>query len=195
MQIGGSMSGMTSALTRPLRRSSRREWIALAGIAGGGVALTATGLWADGDLGVSRTAESIHQEATFKAGPKRIYEILLDADQFQKVQLISFADNPADIVARPAAISREPGGAFSLFGGYISGRQVELASNERIVQAWRAGSWEAGQYSIAKFRLVAQDGGTKLIFDHTGFPPGLGEHLADGWKSHYWIPMGKFLAQ
>jgi hypothetical protein len=34
----------------------------------------------------------------------------------------------------------------------------------------------------------------KIVFDHTGFPQGLGEHLASGWKAHYWAPLEKLLA-
>jgi activator of HSP90 ATPase len=48
------------------------------------------------------------------------------------------------------------GGAFTLFGGYITGRHVELVPNDRIVQAWRTGGWAPGVYSIAKFELVEQ---------------------------------------
>jgi activator of HSP90 ATPase len=94
----------------------------------------------------------------------------------------------------PPEISREPGGAFALFGGYIFGRQLELVPNERIVQAWRVGSWDPGIYSIARFELAEQGSGTKIVFDHTGFPKGKAEHLAEGWKINYWEPMGKFLA-
>jgi len=95
---------------------------------------------------------------------------------------------------KPTEISREVGGAFALFGGYITGRHIELVPNERIVQAWRVGSWDPGVYSIAKFVLAEQGSGTKIVFDHTGFPRGLGEHLAAGWKAHYWEPLEKFLA-
>jgi len=35
---------------------------------------------------------------------------------------------------------------------------------------------------------------TKIIFDHTGFPQGKGEHLADGWKANYWEPLEKYLS-
>jgi activator of HSP90 ATPase len=94
----------------------------------------------------------------------------------------------------PAAISREVGGAYTLFGGYITGRHVELVPNERIVQAWRTGGWKPGVYSIAKFELVEQGSGTKIIFDHTGFPKGEAEALASGWKAHYWEPLEKLLA-
>jgi len=38
---------------------------------------------------------------------------------------------------KPTEINRELGGAFAALGGYITGRQVDLVPNERIVQAWR----------------------------------------------------------
>jgi activator of HSP90 ATPase len=64
-----------------------------------------------------------------------------------------------------------------------------------LVQAWRVGSWNAGDYSIVKFALVSDRAGTKLVFDHQGFPQGQGKHLAGGWHAHYWEPLKKFLAQ
>ena len=93
---------------------------------------------------------------------------------------------------RPA-ISREAGGAFSAFDGYITGRNVELVPNQRIVQAWRAGSWDAGVYSIVRFELKPQGSGTRLIMDHDGFPEGARESLESGWKEHYWQPLSKYL--
>ena len=95
----------------------------------------------------------------------------------------------------PAAqISSEAGGAFVLFGGQILDRHIELVPNQRIVQAWRAADWDAGMFSIARFDLREQGGGTKLVFDHTGFPAGGGAHLATGWHEHYREPLKKYLA-
>ena len=65
--------------------------------------------------------------------------------------------------------------------------------DQRIVQAWRVVDWNPGVYSIVKFELNQQGSGTKLVFDHTGFPVGLAKHLADGWKEHYWEPLQKYL--
>ena len=96
---------------------------------------------------------------------------------------------------KPVEVSSEVGGAFSAFGGYVTGRQSELVPNERIVLAWRAGGWEPGQYSIAKLELTEQGSGTKLVFNHTGFPQGDGQHLAEGWRTNYWEPLEKYLAQ
>jgi activator of HSP90 ATPase len=95
---------------------------------------------------------------------------------------------------KPAEISRDVGGAFSLFGGFITGRHVELVPNVRVVQAWRPGDWPPGVYSIVRFELVEQGSGCKIVFDHTGFPKGTAESLASGWKAHYWEPLAKVLA-
>jgi activator of HSP90 ATPase len=91
-------------------------------------------------------------------------------------------------------VSPHAGGAFSVFDGYIVGRQLELVPNERIVQAWRVLSWPRGLYSIARFELSEQAGATTIVFDHTGFPKGTAEHLASGWQEHYWDPLTKILA-
>jgi len=124
---------------------------------------------------------SIHVEADYKVGPARIYEALLDAKQF------------AAFSGFPAEIDRNAGGAFSMFGGLIVGRNVELVANERIVQAWRPTHWDAGVYSIVKFELKAKDSGATLILDHTGFPAGEYDHLLSGWNEHYIDRLTKYL--
>src|SRR5712664_4976612 len=129
---------------------TRRQLIAGTGLAFGGLALGSTEGWAEAVEEISHTAESIHQEPVFKPSRKRVYEALTDAKQFDKVIQMSGAVKSGMAKApNLPEISREAGGAFALFGGYIFGRQVELVANERIVQAWRVGSWDAGVYSVA----------------------------------------------
>jgi activator of HSP90 ATPase len=173
---------------------TRRQAIAGVAIALGGLVLGSTKAWAGTEDGISHTADAIHQEPVFTASRKRVYDALTDAKQFDKVIQLSGAMQAMHLPDKPAEISREAGGAFKLFGGYIMGRQVELAPNERIVEAWRTGGWNPGVYSIARFELVEQGSGTKIIFDHTGFPQGEAEVLASGWKAHYWEPLEKLLA-
>jgi uncharacterized protein YndB with AHSA1/START domain len=133
-------------------------------------------------------------EPFFKASRKRVFQALTDAKQFDKVIQLGAAIKTMSLGNKPTEISRDAGGTFTLFGGYVTGRHIELLPDERIVQAWRAGSWDPGVYSIAHFELTEQDSGTKLVFNHTGFPKGRGEHLATGWKINYWEPLEKFLA-
>ena len=123
---------------------------------------------------------TIHQEIDFKAPPHRVYEALLDARQFTAFSGL------------PAKINREAGGTFSLFEGHITGRNVELVPDRRIVQAWRS-DWPEGVYSIVKFELVPREAGTRVVLDHAGFTEDQWEGLSSGWQEHYWGPLHKYL--
>jgi len=132
--------------------------------------------------GPDKAKTSLHQEVDFKASPHRIYEILLDSRQF------------AAFSGEPANISPEAGGAFSMFGGKIVGRNIELVPDQRIVQAWRPASWAPGEYTLVKFTLKEQGSQTHLVLDHTGFHEGDFAHFDSGWKDHYWQRLTKYLA-
>lgn len=147
------------------------------------------------DEEISRAAEVIHQEPVFNANPKRVYDALTDTRQFDKIIEIGGSKKSPALGTEPTQISDQVGGAFVLFGGHIIGRHIVLVPSQRIVQAWRVVDWEEGVYSIARFELKESGAGTKILFDHTGFPNGLAAHLADGWKLHYWEPLRNFLSQ
>jgi activator of HSP90 ATPase len=145
---------------------------------------------------LSHTSESIHQEVRFKASRRQVYEALTSTSKFDALTRLS---DGLSLLTAPGAkattISRELGGPFTLFGGYITGRHLEMVPEELLVQAWRAGSWKAGDYSIVKFALNAEGSACKLVLDHRGFPEGQGKSLAYGWGVHYWEPLAKLLAQ
>jgi uncharacterized protein YndB with AHSA1/START domain len=162
-----------------------------------GAAVRAPPTLAEADAEISRSAEAIHQERVFAAERKRVYAALTVESQFDRiVQLSGVMKTDAKAgMENPTKLSTHAGGAFSLFAGYIVGRQLELVPDQRIVQAWRAVSWPNGAYSIARFELSDQGGSTRLVFDHTAFPQGQAEHLVAGWQEHYWDPLTKLLTQ
>ena len=125
----------------------------------------------------------LHQEIDIKASPQRIYDVLLDSKQF------------AAVTGMRAEISRDAGSPFSMFGGLIVGRNIELVPNQRIEQAWRPDSWDPGVYSIVKFELKPHDSQSIIVLDHTGFPEGSFRHLNSGWYERYWEPLKKFLSE
>lgn len=127
-------------------------------------------------------SDSIHQEITYPADPRRIYAVLTDAKAFSAL-----------CGGAPTEIDAQPGGAFSCFGGMIQGRNIECADGKRLVQAWRAKSWEPGKYSIVHLELVPEGKGTRLVLEHTAFPDGQAEHLSQGWQANYWEPLRKLL--
>jgi len=124
---------------------------------------------------------SIHHELDYKVAPASIYKVFLDAKQF------------AACTGSPASIEPSPGATFKLFDGLIEGRNIELLPDRRIVQAWRPASWPAGIYSIVKFEFAARGAGTHTVFDHTGFPEDERQSLDEGWTSHYFEPLHKYL--
>jgi activator of HSP90 ATPase len=131
----------------------------------------------------------------FSHSAERIYRALTDAEQFQEICGLSDAAKHVDVNSKPAKISVQSGGEFTIFGGYIAARQIELAPNQRIVQAWREPTWDVGVYSLVHSELSNRGKETRLVFNHTGFPAGAGDHLAIGWKLNYWEPLEKFLAE
>ncbi len=125
---------------------------------------------------------AIHQEVVFKASPEQIYEALTNEKEH------------AAFTGAPAEIDRDPGGAFSCYGGQVVGRNIEMVPNKRIVQAWRVANWDAGVYSIVKVELEEQGAETKVALDHLGFAEAQQEHLDGGWHARYWDPLRQYLS-
>jgi activator of HSP90 ATPase len=124
----------------------------------------------------------IHQEVTFDASPARVYRALLDASEHAK------------FTGAPAEIDAKEGARFSVYGGKVEGRNVEIVPDSLIVQAWRVSDWSAGVYTLARFELKGEKGSTRLVFDQEGIPEGAGEHLDAGWTRMYWDPLKKYFA-
>ncbi len=143
---------------------------------------------ARGSDDVTRNDEAIHQEIAVKTTARRVYDALTDPAQFTKMTTFSMVKD-----APPAIIGKAAGDSFSLFGGHIVGRHLELMPSRRIVQAWRVVDWDAGVYSIARFELTERGGQTTIALDHRAFPNGLAQHLAEGWTTNYWAPLKKLL--
>jgi len=124
---------------------------------------------------------AIRQEIRFSAPPARIYEALLSSSKHS-----AFTGAPADI-------DTAPGGSWSAYGGAISGRNIDLVEGKRIVQAWRAGNWPEGKFSVVHMELNADEDGTRLVLEHTGYPEDQHPHLDAGWGERYWKPLATWL--
>ena len=122
-------------------------------------------------------ARVIRQSATFHAAPHAVYEALMDSRQH------------ASITGSPARMSRKVGGAISAFGDYISGTNLELVPDKKIVQAWHASEWPEGHLSKVTFRLTPVKAGTRLDFTHSGVPEQFFDDIKQGWIDNYWQPL------
>jgi uncharacterized protein YndB with AHSA1/START domain len=123
----------------------------------------------------------IHQEVKFADPPAKIYKALTSSAEHAK-----FTGAPAEIMVKA-------GGAWSAYGGKISGFNVELVDGVRIVQTWRAGNWPEGVHTLVRFELTKDGAGTKLVLDHDGVSEDQLAHIDGGWTKMYWEPLRKYL--
>lgn len=118
---------------------------------------------------------AIHQQITIKSAPGKVYAALTDAAEFS-----AFTGAPAEI---------DEDGEFSCFGGQVTGRNVALEADRKIVQEWRVGAWPADVFSTVSFTLDEDGAGTRITLDHSGYPEEMAEHLDAGWHKMYWQPL------
>ena len=135
-----------------------------------------------GHMANSKTKD-IKQSVRIAATPRAVYEALMDSKKHTK------------FTGEKAVISRKVGGSFKAYGGYATGKNIELVTDKKIVQSWRTSQWPAGYHSVTTFLLSPTKGGTKLMFIHKGVPVEDANDIADGWKEYYWEPLKLMLEE
>ena len=126
-------------------------------------------------------SKPIHQSVTFKATPHEVYEALMDSRKHAK------------FTGSKATISRKVGGKIMAYDGFISGENLELVSDQKIVQSWHGSDWPAAHMSKVTFKLAPVKGGTRLTFTHSGVPDAHYAGIKQGWIDSYWTPMKAML--
>jgi activator of HSP90 ATPase len=126
-------------------------------------------------------SKPIKQTVTFKATPHEVYEALMDSAKH------------AAFSGGAAKISRAVGGEYMAYDGYITGKNIELVPDKKIVQSWRAVDWDEGYFSTITFEFTPVQEGTRLDFTHVDVPDGTEAEFTQGWIDNYWEPMKCFL--
>jgi activator of HSP90 ATPase len=121
--------------------------------------------------------KTIRQSVTFRTSPQTIYEMLMDSRKHSK------------FTGEKASISRTMGGKFTAYDGYISGVNLDLVKDSKIVQSWRGSDWPEGHYSRVTFSLEKVKNGTRLIFRQSGVPDVYYKDIHQGWRDYYWKPI------
>jgi len=82
-----------------------------------------------------------------------------------------------------AQMSDQEGEEFSLWGGDIIGKNLEVIKNEKLVQQWYFG--DDGPESIVTIKLWAKKTSTSVELSHTNIPDEAYENIVDGWNEAY----------
>jgi len=84
---------------------------------------------------------------------------------------------------------------FTAWDGYISGKNVELEPDKRIVQSWRTTEFDANDDdSKLEIDLIPTGSGCSLILTHSNIPDGQPDY-EQGWEDHYFKPMVDFFGK
>lgn len=76
----------------------------------------------------------------------------------------------------------EPNSEFSLWGGSITGINLEFEENKKIVQEWFFGE---DQKSIVTLKIHPHKKGTSVELLHTNIPDEAYDNISEGWDEDY----------
>jgi uncharacterized protein YndB with AHSA1/START domain len=122
--------------------------------------------------------------ATIPASPEEIYQAWLDSI------------GHSEMTGGEAEMSDLVGAEVSAWDGYISGRNLELVSGERIVQSWRTSEFGDEQEDSVITVVLQEIGGvTLLTLEHSNVPDEQRDYEEDGWQSNYFEPMVAYFSE
>jgi len=115
--------------------------------------------------------KNIKRYYEIKAEPKDIYNALTN----QKMLEIWTGET--------TVMQVEPNTEFSLWGGSITGINLEFEENKKIVQQWFFG--DDSENSIVTIKLHPNKKGTSVELLHTNIPDDAYENISEGWDEDY----------
>ncbi len=112
--------------------------------------------------------------------PEEVYDALIDPRKHSAFTGSKATCNP------------NPGGRFTAWNRYITGKNLELVRGKRILQEWKTSEWpEDYPSSILEFTLTPRRGGTELKMVQSKVPATQVEKYREGWVDAYWDPLKK----
>jgi activator of HSP90 ATPase len=113
------------------------------------------------------------------ATPQEIYDAWLDSRGHENIT-----------GGKQATMSAGLGEQFTVWNGFITGRNLELDRPRRIVQSWRTTRFKAEDAdSRIEVLLEPVVPGTRIIVRHTNVPDGQTSYRDGGWQRSYFDPM------
>jgi uncharacterized protein YndB with AHSA1/START domain len=123
-------------------------------------------------------ALTFHLSTLIVATPETIYKAWLNSEQHSQM-----------IGGAPAKQSHIVGAEHSAFGSYITGKNLELIPNTKIVQSWRNEEFLPNDPdSILEVKFEQQGDKTLLSLTHSEVPE-KEKAVEAGWVEYYFKPM------
>jgi activator of HSP90 ATPase len=119
--------------------------------------------------------KTIKHSYTLNATPTQVYGALTDPKVIEQWS------------GAPAQMETTSNGAFSLFGGQVTGTNLEIVPDKKLVQSWP---------SNTKVTLTLKGNGQETVVDllHEDIPDSEEAKFEQGWKEYYFGPLQKMFA-
>jgi activator of HSP90 ATPase len=114
---------------------------------------------------------TIKQTYEMNATPEQVFDALVNPDIIQ----IWSADE--------AKMGPDVGDSFTLWGGQMFGKNLEVIKNKKLVQEWNYDQWDAP----SKVTFTLKPKGKKCVVDllHEDVPEKSLKSIEEGWNSYY----------
>lgn len=129
--------------------------------------------------------DEITLEAIFPTTSKQLYTDWLNSE------------GHSNFTGGEAKATNKLGASFTAWDGYITGSNLSLEQNFRIVQSWRTSEFSNDEED-SKLELTLDSISSdqvKLTLNHSNIPKGDGEKYKLGWIEHYFEPMLNYYKQ
>lgn len=120
---------------------------------------------------------------------KKVYKISAPADQVWKALVDHEVINKWG--GGPSKMDSKVDFEFSLWGGDIYGKNIEVIAQKKLVQEWFGGDWP--KPSIVTFDLKSEENGTILELEQIDVPQEDVDDIDQGWDDYYLGPMKEML--
>ena len=125
----------------------------------------------------------IKQFIDVNATKEDIYELWLNSKKHSK------------LIGAPAVTSNKLGGKISIWDGYITGKNIELVKDYKIVQLLRFDYEDWDEDHFSKFTLkfkMKPNGKIQIVMNQSQIPFEYAKEISDGWKKYYWERLKKY---
>ena len=129
-------------------------------------------------------SKTIIQKMVFKnTDPKSLFELYMDEKKH------------SHIAGSPCTITKKEDDKYSVHGGYISGKNLQLVKDKLIVQSWRAQGWDKDAVDSTFIIHLEKKGDDVMLHAvHANVPDEHKASISNGWHDHYWKPWKQYLA-
>jgi activator of HSP90 ATPase len=118
-------------------------------------------------------------------------ELILTAPASDIYKTLTNSTEHSELTGEEAKVSREKGGKFSAFDGWVTGEVIELKQDEKFSFTWTPDEegWPKDHISTVVFELFEEGDNTKVVFTHNDLPENIHEDFEKGWEEYYFKPL------